>query len=135
MKSETLLNTLQPCKEIDHQAQHSLQLKMQEKISSPTRPLDWYIPLMGKGSDRGILHLLSPVVHVWRSLIRILEQINWIHILEQINYYVDDFGRPCSLPRVMNIPDQRFWTNKLLCIWFLLSSVVHSVCHLLWRSH
>ena len=32
--------TLQPCKEIDRQAQHSLQLKMQEKISSPTRALD-----------------------------------------------------------------------------------------------
>ena len=37
---ETLVNTLQPYKQIDHQAQHSLQLKMQEKISSPTRPLD-----------------------------------------------------------------------------------------------
>ena len=40
VEPETLPNTLQPCKEIDHQAQHSLQLKIQEKISSPTRPLD-----------------------------------------------------------------------------------------------
>jgi len=28
------------CKEIDRQAQHFLQLKMQQKISLPTRPLD-----------------------------------------------------------------------------------------------
>ena len=40
VESENLPNTLQPCKEIDHQSQHSLQLKMQEKISSPTRPLN-----------------------------------------------------------------------------------------------
>ena len=37
---ETLPNTLQPCKEIDHQSQHSLQLKMQENISSVTKPLN-----------------------------------------------------------------------------------------------
>ena len=40
VEPETLPNTLQPRKEIDHQAQHSLQLKMQEKISSLTKPLD-----------------------------------------------------------------------------------------------
>ena len=34
VEPETLPNTLQPCNENDRQAQHSLQLKMQEKIST-----------------------------------------------------------------------------------------------------